>query len=114
MERRRTAVNAHLHCSHMYRVLACVALLIGTAMTNGAKHQEIAAASGDGEDRDWTQPLNASNHRPTRRKRDIRTAVTGLEGWAFWPKGGLTVHLDRVRGIGSKARLSHNDGKGRR
>ena len=32
--------NAHLHCSHLCKMLACVALFISTAQTNGGNHQE--------------------------------------------------------------------------
>jgi hypothetical protein len=65
--------KAHLRRSHMRQTLTCVALFIGTAMTNGAKHQEIVESGGDGERRDWaaeTCKVVASNY-------TLRRDITG-------------------------------------
>ena len=93
----------------MYLTLPCVALSIITAMTSGAKYQEIAESSRDGVRHDWTRKEVASNN-------TLEPDITGLRSIAILtqfvskrrPHGPST----RSAESGSKAILFHKNGKG--
>jgi hypothetical protein len=108
-ERRRTTGNTHLHCSHMCKMPACVALFISIAQTDGGNHQKDSAIPLETES-DATGCKHLT--RPMKKKRDIDTNLKFVTGPRIvtHKAGEQGVHCARKSGMAALCLTKHGKG----